>query len=120
MPSHRMGPAALIDLTVVICSNQLCGSKHKCKMGKGWGVVFVCTATPLVHVEMTQSYSTDSFLMALRRFKAKHGAPRRFQSNQGDQLVAADCHMGLIRCGCAVQSEERHLEASANWGASTI
>ncbi len=43
----------------------------------------------LVHVEMTESYSTDSFLMALRRFMTVHGAPRRFQSDQGDQLVAA-------------------------------
>ncbi len=87
------------------------------RTGKGWGVVFVCTATPLVSVEMTQSYSTDSFLMALRRFKAKHGAQRRFQSNQCDQLVAADCHMGLVRGGCAVQSDkECHLEASSHWG----
>jgi hypothetical protein len=43
-------------------------------------------------------------------------ALRRFQPNQGDQLVAADCTMGLVRGGCAVQSEERHLEASARWG----
>jgi hypothetical protein len=42
-----------------------------------------------VHVEITESYSTDAFLLALRRFMALHGAPRRFQSDQGTQLVAA-------------------------------
>jgi hypothetical protein len=57
--------------------------------GKAWGVVFVCTATSLVHVEVTDAYSTDSFLLAVRRFMAIHGAPSRFQSDQGTQLVAA-------------------------------
>jgi hypothetical protein len=52
-------------------------------------VVFVCTAMSLVHVEVTDAYSTDSFLLAVRRFMAKHGAPSRFQSDQGTQLVAA-------------------------------
>jgi hypothetical protein len=57
--------------------------------GKAWAVVFVCTATSLVHVEITDAYSTDSFLLAVRRFMAIHGAPSRFQSDQGTQLVAA-------------------------------
>jgi hypothetical protein len=40
-------------------------------------------------VEVAESYSTESFLMAVRRFMALHGAPKRFQSDQGTQLVAA-------------------------------
>ncbi len=43
-----------------------------------------------MHVEVTDAYSTDSFLLAVRRFMAMHGAPSRFQSDQGTQLVAAD------------------------------
>jgi hypothetical protein len=42
----------------------------------------------LVHVKMTESYSTDSFLMALRKFMLIHGAPWRFQYDRGDQIVA--------------------------------
>jgi hypothetical protein len=34
--------------------------------------MFVCTATSAVHVEFMDTYSTDSFLMALRRFIARH------------------------------------------------
>jgi hypothetical protein len=40
-------------------------------------------------VEIAETYSTESFLMALRRFMALHEAPKRFQSDQGTQLVAA-------------------------------
>ncbi len=49
----------------------------------------MCTSTSLAHVEIAETYSTKSFLMAVRRFMALHGAPKRFQSDQGTQLVAA-------------------------------
>jgi hypothetical protein len=49
----------------------------------------VCTSTSLAHVEIAETYSTESFLMAVRRFMALHGAPKRFQSDQGTQLVTA-------------------------------
>jgi hypothetical protein len=62
---------------------------NKSSTGKAWGVIFVCTSTSLAHVEIAEAYSTESFLMAVRRFMVLHGSPRRFQSNQGTQLVAA-------------------------------
>jgi hypothetical protein len=35
------------------------------------------------------TYSTDSFLMTLRRFMGLRGTPTKFQSDRGEQLVAA-------------------------------
>ncbi len=61
----------------------------KRQVGKGWGVVFVCTTTSAIHVEFVDTYSTDSFLLALRRFMCDRGTPTRFQSDRGEQLVAA-------------------------------
>jgi hypothetical protein len=61
----------------------------KRQVGKGWGVVFVCTTTSTLHVEFMDTYSTDSFLLALRRFMSVRGTPTRFQSDRGEQLVAA-------------------------------
>jgi hypothetical protein len=60
----------------------------KRQVGKGWGVVLVCTTMSAIHVDFMDSYSTDSFLMALRRFMCQ-GTPTRFQSDRGEQLVAA-------------------------------
>jgi hypothetical protein len=65
------------------------GSVNKRSTGKAWGVIFVCTSTSLAHVEIAETYSTESFLMAVRRFMLLHGAQKRFQSDQGTQLVAA-------------------------------
>jgi hypothetical protein len=61
----------------------------KRQVGKGWGVVFVCTTTSAMHVKFMDTYSTDSFLMALRRFMGLRGTPRIFQTDRGEQLVAA-------------------------------
>jgi hypothetical protein len=61
----------------------------KRQVGKGWGVVFVCTITSALHVEFMDTHSTDSFLLALRRFMSVRGTPTRFQSDRGKQLVAA-------------------------------
>jgi hypothetical protein len=57
--------------------------------GKVWGVIFVCTASSAIHLELTESYSTDSFLQALRRFKCLHGTPHTLISDRGEQLVVA-------------------------------
>ncbi len=91
LPEHRMGPAPVFESTAVDLFGPITfqDTINKRGNGKAWGVVFVCTATSLVHVEVTDAYSTDSFLLAVRRFMAMHGAPSRFQSDQGTQLVAA-------------------------------
>ncbi len=52
-------------------------------------MVFVCTTTSALHVEFMDTYSTDSFLLALRHFMGVRGTPMRFQSDRGEQLVAA-------------------------------
>jgi hypothetical protein len=91
LPKHRMGPAPVFESTAVDLFGPITfqDTINKRGNGKAWGVVFVCTAMSLVHVEVTDAYSTDSFLLAVRRFMAMHGAPSRFQSDQGTQLVAA-------------------------------
>ena len=54
-----------------------------------WGVVFCCMVTSAIHLEVSESYSTDSFLLCLRRFLCLRGTPSYIQSDPGSQLVAA-------------------------------
>ncbi len=67
MLDHRVGPGPIfqsvgVDLFGPI---QFQGIINKRQAGKGWGVMFVCTATLAVYVEFMDTYSTNSFLMAL-------------------------------------------------------
>jgi hypothetical protein len=85
---------------------------NKRSTGKAWGVIFVCTSASLAHVEIAETYSTESFLIAIRRFMALHEAPKRFQSDQGTQLVAAFKQMATWDWWAI---HERVEKAGAEW-----
>ena len=54
-----------------------------------WGTMFVCNTTRAVYLDVIESYSTDSFLLAMRRFQYSHGTPSLLISDAGSQLKAA-------------------------------
>jgi hypothetical protein len=91
LPDHRVQVGAVFQSVAIDLFGPVEYQQHakKRQAGKGWGVVFVCTTTSALHVEFMDTYSTDSFLMALRRFMSVRGTPTRFQSDRGEQLVAA-------------------------------
>ncbi len=91
LPDHRVQMGAMFQSVVIDLFGPVEYQQHvkKRQVGKGWGVVFVCTTSSALHVEFMDTYSMDSFLMALRRFMSIRGTPTRFQSDRGEQLVAA-------------------------------
>jgi Family of unknown function (DUF5641) len=91
LPEYRLGPQPVFSTTAVDLFGPLeyKDMVRKRITGKGWGVVFVCTASSAIHLELTENYSTDSFLQALRRFMCLHGTPHTLISDRGEQLVAA-------------------------------
>jgi hypothetical protein len=91
LPDHRAQVGAIFQSVAIDLFGPVEYQQHvkKRQVGKGWGVVFVCTTTSALHVEFMDTYSTDSFLLALRRFMSVRGTPTRFQSDRGEQLVAA-------------------------------
>jgi hypothetical protein len=91
LPDHRVELWAIFQSVAIDLFGPIeyQGTVNKRQVGKGWGVMFVCTTTSAVHVEFVEMYSTDSFLMALRRFMCLRGVPSLIQSDRGEKLVAA-------------------------------
>ncbi|XP_055604258.1 uncharacterized protein LOC129752511 [Uranotaenia lowii] len=54
---------------------------------KRWVAVFTCMVIRAVHLELVYSLSTESCLMALRRFICKQGTPNEFFSDNGTNFV---------------------------------
>ncbi len=91
LPDHRVQVGTMFQLVAIDLFGPIEYQQHvkERQVGKGWGVVCVCTTTSALHVEFMDTYSTDSFLMALKRFMGLRGTLTRFQSDRGEQLVAA-------------------------------
>ncbi len=67
LPDHRVQVGAIFQSVAIDLFGPIEYQQHvkKRQVGKGWGVVFVCTTTSALHVKFMDRYSTDSFLMAL-------------------------------------------------------
>jgi hypothetical protein len=66
LPNHRvrLGPIFQSKAEDLFGPIEYQGVRNKRQVGKGWCVMFVCSATSAVLVEFMDTYSTDSFLMA--------------------------------------------------------
>ena len=63
---------------------------------KVWGVIFSCTVTRTMYLELTEDYSTDAILQVIRRFVMVRGCLSEIQSDQGSQLIAAAKDIGEL------------------------
>ncbi|GFV12354.1 integrase catalytic domain-containing protein [Trichonephila clavipes] len=54
---------------------------------KCWIVLFTCAIYRAVHLELITSLSTDSFILAFRRFIARRGRPTTIYSDNGKTFV---------------------------------
>ncbi|XP_070067011.1 uncharacterized protein [Drosophila virilis] len=56
---------------------------------KRWGVLFTCLTVRAVHLDISTSLSTDSYLCVLKSFVARRGCPRRMLSDNGTTFRGA-------------------------------
>ena len=57
---------------------------------KRWGCLMTCLTTRAVHLEVAHSLTTDSFLLAFRRFASTYPGVREMLSDNGTNFVGAD------------------------------
>ena len=65
------------------------GEVQKRVRGKCYGVLFTCLSVRAVYIDVACDYSTQGFMMVLRRFSSIRGWPNVFYSDRGTQLVGA-------------------------------
>lgn len=60
------------------------------RIEKRYGVLFTCLTVRAIHIEIAASLTTDSMIMALRRFVSRRGCPLHIYSDNGTNLKGAD------------------------------
>ena len=63
------------------------------KTQKRYGAMFTCLSSRAVHIETTNSMTTDSFIQALRRFLSRRGNVRIIRSDNGTNFVGASIEL---------------------------
>ena len=56
---------------------------------KVYGVLFTCSATRAIHLDVSLDYGTESMLHTIRRLMASKGDIRQVVLDPGSQLVSA-------------------------------
>ncbi|GBP23386.1 hypothetical protein EVAR_22244_1 [Eumeta japonica] len=62
------------------------GRRHE----KRYGALFTCLTTRAVHIELAEFLSSDSMILALRRFIPRRGTPRMMYSDNSTNFVVAN------------------------------
>ncbi len=57
---------------------------------KRYGALFTCLASRAVHIEVTDTMGTDSFIQALRRFICSRGPVRETHCDRGTNFIGAE------------------------------
>ncbi|XP_055605883.1 uncharacterized protein LOC129754049 [Uranotaenia lowii] len=63
--------------------------KQNRSLVKRWGALFTCLTIRAVHIEIVHSLSSNSCIMAIRRFVARRGSPLAFYSDNGTNFKGA-------------------------------
>ena len=65
------------------------GTRSNAALVKRYGIIFTCMTVRAVHLELTSNLPTDSFIMALRRFKSHRGHVQVIRSDNGTNFAGA-------------------------------
>ena len=61
---------------------------------KRYGSLFTCLASRAIHIKMTKSMDTNSFILALQCFIARHGIIRSIRCDNGSNFTGAEKTLG--------------------------
>ncbi|BES91553.1 Pao retrotransposon peptidase [Nesidiocoris tenuis] len=96
LPENRVRQARTFEVTGVDLAGPLYLKVDGGPNKNFWVCLFTCGIYRAVHLELVSSQSTDSFLLALRRFINRRGRPRTIYSDQGTNFVGANNDMKTL------------------------
>ena len=83
---------------------------------KRYGCLFTCLKIRAVHLEISHSLSTESFLMAFSRFCSRRGIPKKVFSDNGSNFVGAEAEIRTYINGWSTKRiNDKMLEYNIEW-----
>ena len=86
-----------VDMAGPITTKPGPGTRKQAKIDlKRYFIIFSCTITRAIHLEMVDTADAESFLMSFERFTSHYGVPDTIYSDQGGNFVKADKELKAI------------------------
>lgn len=82
--------------------------KVRRSLEKRYGVLFTCLNTRAIHLEIANSLTSDSALMAIRRMTARRGQPIELHSDNGTNFVGAENELKK----CLMEMSQEKIKSS--------
>ena len=89
LPTERTEGSRPFQAVGVDFAGPLKYKKNKKTEGKAYVVLYACSLTRAVYIELLSSLNTQEFLQSLKRFIARRGRPEKIYSDNGKTFVAA-------------------------------
>ena len=86
LPEDRLEPAPPFTYSAVDYFGPFYIKERKSEL-KRWGVLFTCLASRAIHIETSNTMTTDSFINAYRRFVCRRGPVRELRSDRGSNFI---------------------------------
>ncbi|CAH2241691.1 jg26988 [Pararge aegeria aegeria] len=83
--AHHQRPFTYCGLDLFGPMKIAVGRRHQIR----YGVLFTCMTVRAIHIELVQTLTTDSLIMALRRMASRRGWPSNLLSDNGSNLRGA-------------------------------
>ena len=115
LPMDRITPAPPFDKVGIDYFGPFIVRRSRSDL-KRYGCIFTCLVTRAIHIEVSYTLDTDSFINALERFIARRGKPRVIRSDNGSNFVSAQAELKrAIKEWNQTKIEEFLLQKNIQW-----
>lgn len=109
LPKERLNPG----FPFIFCGVDYCGPAlilnrkgRGAKTQKAYICLFICFSTRAVHLELVTDLTSDSYLLALKRFISRRGKPSEIYSDNGKNFVGLKNEFKHFLTSCSAEIKE--------------